>query len=564
MKTELRNQKNISIYILFAAAILIMFAGCDPPEDPMLNSVRAAHGDTDWHIDTAEEFLYGTDMAGNPMATYHCPDDWSRYHIHVGETNTNSYYHDSDVVASGLDTHVSDGIDKTMLFFYAGHGHPEHFHTLGNVASQDNMLLGNNAGDANNGLLRYYWQCSCEVFAHGPQDPADCTSTSSVFDYSCPGDWDGSADSEAMRNVYERWGDALDPELRMACGSSTSAWCWDSETNRIWKNYLDNSFDVADSFIWGLYRNANNVPLCMTRGGLNVALTPLVTDESFTNLPNEVGDGPYIHMQYLSHFEKNPPWLFFIEFEIPELIPLFELEPMPFPDPWKEYQFDMKDNFYVSTEHMLKRGPMMKVNPNSGAAYLLGPRHIELTKEHSEAEYLESALNFIEKQGWSEDDASKPSGSFMRLQSASQKEGDIRNALKNVIVEVKRKIPVKNGNVELQIPVLGDGGTMEIQMNNDGSVINASKVWRRIKNRDNPKMVNTKPYETAYKEAVEMLKEPDAYRLDRWTFGYKEAAGKVEQKELDVVYQFDFIPAFPERSEDFPPRAIEVSGISGR
>lgn len=90
-------------------------------------------------------------------------------------TNTDNYYYDSSVTAVADDTDAFDGIDKTMLFFYAGHGYPEGFSTLGSMASPYNMLLGNNEGEANNGLLRYYWQCSCKVFAHGPKNPADCS-----------------------------------------------------------------------------------------------------------------------------------------------------------------------------------------------------------------------------------------------------------------------------------------------------------------------------------------------------------------------------------------------------
>lgn len=34
-------------------------AGCCPVNPP-LNTAITAHGNTDWHIDTAEEFLFGT------------------------------------------------------------------------------------------------------------------------------------------------------------------------------------------------------------------------------------------------------------------------------------------------------------------------------------------------------------------------------------------------------------------------------------------------------------------------------------------------------------------------
>ena len=38
-------------------------------------------------------------------------------------------------VASGDDSDLANGIDRAMLFFYAGHGNPEIWNTLGNSAS---------------------------------------------------------------------------------------------------------------------------------------------------------------------------------------------------------------------------------------------------------------------------------------------------------------------------------------------------------------------------------------------------------------------------------------------
>jgi hypothetical protein len=211
--------------------------------------------------------------------------------------------------------------------------------------------------------------------------------------------------------------------------------------------------------------------------------------------------------------------------------------------------FNLSHTFFLHCPIPLVRTPIC-----------FGPRHAELTKELGEEEYVTRALEFIQKQGWSEKDATDPSGVFMRVQSVAKGEDNISNSLKNVIVEVKRKIPVTVENVKLQIPVLGDGGKMEIQMNNDGSVINASKIWRRITNFESPRRARTKPFDAAYKEALERLKNPTGYKLDRWTFGYKEAAGNVDQKELSVVYQFDFIPAVPELQLENPPHAVEISG----
>ena len=121
-----------------------MIACC--PKNPRLDSVKTAHGNTDWHIDTAEEFLAGQDMNGTNTAANHCPDTWVKTHMHVGLTNTNIYYYDRSVNAGGKDDDSTNGIDKPMLFFYAGHGEPTEFSTLGNDASLTNMRIGNCVG----------------------------------------------------------------------------------------------------------------------------------------------------------------------------------------------------------------------------------------------------------------------------------------------------------------------------------------------------------------------------------------------------------------------------------
>jgi len=168
----------LCILCVSVAFLISACCGNDPPQ----NYVITAHGNTDWHIDTVEEFLFGTDMSGSSTASNHCPDSWFRRHMHVGLTNTNQFYYDSDLITTGDDSDPTNGIDQAMLFFYAGHGNPTIWNTLGNNATQANMSL----GDC---LLRYYWECSCEVFAHGPMN---CTGSTHV--YTCPGNFDGSAD----------------------------------------------------------------------------------------------------------------------------------------------------------------------------------------------------------------------------------------------------------------------------------------------------------------------------------------------------------------------------------
>ena len=536
--------KRSVIFITCWFAVVILMVSCCP-KNPALYSVKTAHGNTDWHIDTAEEFLTGKDMNGNTKAANHCPDSWTKTHMHIGLTNTNVYYYDRDVTPTGEDIDSSNGIDKPMLFFYAGHGEPTDFSTLGNDAFLTNMRLGNCNG-SNDGTLRYYWQCSCGVFAHGPK-----TCAGTAYDYACPGDFDGSHDSDAMRNVFERWGSIIDPALRMACGSSTAAYCWDTETNKIWDNYNNKGFDIADSFIDGLHRYNWNTPLCITTGGLFVSSTPLF-DSTFTEAPNP--SGAYFHIQYLSNFATTAPSI--IKVIIPKMIPIYELIPPPLPDPLRKYKLLEKDDWMYSTDEVKGRGPAVKVNLNSGAVYLFGEQRFdEKAKPFEVINYIRLAERFIEDQGLTEKKISKPSGVRMVIQRATGegKLSDLQKFQKNVIITFKRQITLDGKT----IPFVGEGGMISVQLNNDGTLFNASKVWRQIKGIS--KTTKAKTYEQAYNEATAKIKEKEAYKLSDWTWGYEEAAGNVKQIELKAIYIFNFLPLDPKRYKDYPPMIVKIS-----
>jgi hypothetical protein len=108
------------------------------------------------------------------------------------------------------------------------------------------------------------------------------------------------------------------------------------------------------------------------------------------------------------------------------------------------------------------------------------------------------------------------------------------------------------------VNVLGEGGEISVQMNNDGSVMNASNVWRQISGVKEEAPVKT--YDEAYEEALEQLENPQAYELESWTWGYLEAAGNVEQTELRIVFRFSFVPIDPEALMEYPPQMIEIPG----
>ena len=556
-----------------------IFDDCDPPRNPVQDTAKAAPGNTDWHDDSARAFLDGKDMAGTTIANNHCP--WVGIsNVHNGLTHTHSYYYDEAL--GGDDRNSPNGIDTTMLFFYAGHGNPGAFSTLGTGGAQPNIRVGNYTKD-NPGILRYLWMCSCEVWAHGPELPADCSSTASTFNYSCPGDFDGSSDSESMRNVYERWEDSLGIDLRMACGSSTSAWCWQSETNRIWDNYNNKGFDVADSFIYGLYRNANNVPLCMTRGDLSLTSTPLYTDTVFTNQRNNAdGTAPYTHIQYLLQFDKDPNWMF-VPVDLVAM-PIYYVERMDLPRFLAETKFSEQGDFLASEdqvpEGVLDEGDRMvsrvRIHPNSGAVYMRG------TADHSDTElsredYIAKAQSHLKELGLEEENAFEPQGIFMMTQKKHQEMEKPENGLKNVIVRFQRNVPVGK---EL-VPVIGAGGNMEVQMNPDGSLLRLSKVWRQIVGASESMPLGD--LEQIQLEAWDLLQNPQTpedpeaewtpkefYENDRTVLAYKESAGNVEQSELVPFYQFLFVPREgtyfdgKERKqikEGYPPQFVEVQAI---
>jgi hypothetical protein len=470
--------------------------------------------------------------------------------MHVGMTDTNRFYHDRDLVTPGDDSDVVNGIDRTMLFFYAGHGSPTSWDTLGNHATQSNMELADwdFFDQENSGRLRYYWQCSCEVFAHGPRNCSGSTHA-----YACPSDFDGSADSFNMRNIYERWGPALSKNLRMACGSSTSAYCHESQMNRIWNNYNNLGMDVADSFIDGLQGTSWVVPLCITQGGWNVAATPLY-DTAFTNKANNAGTSVY-HIQYLSEFASNPELIPLPH--IPELLPIFELLPRPIPKRFQKLILKAPGPILRSETVTQDGRPLVRIDTRSGAIYLSGDRQLPTDAEPlMEKVYVEKAISFLKEQGLYKEENVGSRGSRFMVESrpAEKPDAEVTRRQKNVKVTLQRRVKVGDHRVD----VLGEGGRLLIQMNNDGSVINASIIWRDIKAEK--AMTPVKRKEEALKEALDKMDNPDAYELHDWRWGYKAQAGNVEQEEMRIVFQFEFMPTNLEELRRYPPQMIEIDG----
>jgi hypothetical protein len=124
---------------------------------------------------------------------------------------------------------------------------------------------------------------------------------------------------------------------------------------------------------------------------------------------------------------------------------------------------------------------------------------------------------------------------------------------KNVVITFTRQIML-DGKV---VPVVGGGGVISVQLNNNGLLYNASKVWRTVKGVK--RTTKSKPYEQAYREALAEIKGKEAYKLSDWTWGYEEEAGNVKQTESRAVYLFNFVPVDPKDFRKFPPRIVKVS-----
>lgn len=515
---------------------------CDPP----LNSAKAAHGNTDWHIDTANEFLFGKDMANNNTAANFAPVGWIKTHIQVGATNAAHFYDDKTKVATGDDTDATNGIDKPMLFFYAGHGNPTTWNALGTNVHQTDMLLANIIGG---GQLRYFWQCSCETFAHGPSvcSGGDC-------DYSQPENFDGSADSAAMRNVFERWGSVLGKDLRMACGVSTLAYCHEGNVNAIWDQFNNHGVSVAEAFINGL-GSASVKPLCITRGGHNIANTPLY-DDTFTNRRNSSGSS-HLHILYAGGTQTQHPTIIWKPDMIPHKLLRVRLVPPGDPVEFKKRLTRVRKVEQIRDLQLLGGRAIVRRNVESGGLNLraIGKAEAITTRDlRTESAQQQTAFDFVRKLGWTGEDVGVISSYPLLTASmpVGGKPSDITRSEKGSVVTINRRI--KNGDQTLD--VLGQGGRIDVTLGGDGKVEAASRTWRQA--QISTETVAIKPYEQALKEAQSQLKKADAYKLAAWRFGYQEAAANVEQQELAVIFQFDFVPKNREELLDFPPQQVEI------
>lgn len=566
------------------------------------------------------------------------------------------------------------GIDKGVFFFHAGHGGGSVKGPIGRNGYRlrwRDMQLGNCSIDGSaSGELRYFFACSCRPFAHGPG--VVTTDSNARVEYDRPSEFDPSYVANTSSpfsgklpdsaNIFERFrldnlgpvlpGDdppVLSRNMRMACGSSTTAHC---NVNNSPDSVVDHMralyyfYNVADS--WG-YANARydrgdfntrhviQTPLCIAIGNYNGddLRSPITEDQFFTEKANPYdealhvkswetvatrtgtdtdGDGdidvwdkwfydydvtphdsvggspikddqhytrrainPYVKVSHVmsnenlektsaslkEHINKLPVFLtvtstptWFVE----ESQILGDVESLKTQK--SQNEFNIHNDKLISKNLTNDGRPRVNIDTRTGAVTLAGDRKpVRVNDKNSilsVEKYADKVRNFIDKQGWSENDVGDISvvSGMLQVKPIDSK-ADASNLLKvqnDIAFFVGRRIPLG----KISPKVLGSDSQIVVQMNNDGSFKTASKKWRKITQRIEGYPV--KSYEAAYAEAVKKFKYPGLYELSTWDWGYKSITDDSGQDMMVIYYVFTFEPLSIVNACIDMPRVIEIQG----
>jgi hypothetical protein len=282
-------------------------------------------------------------------------------------------------------------------------------------------------------------------------------------------------------------------------------------------------------------------------GGPDIVNTPLY-DERFTNQPNTSGSTHY-HLLYAfgTGDAMKPAYIH----SIPKTLPKFKLVAA---------DIHPKLRTAVAPLAAFAGGKAnVRIEPLSGAVHLKALQHAVTAKRViSREDYFARAEDLIQELGWQDLNLGQPV--LIRLIAASipvdGKPSGMKAIQKGVVVTYKRQAEVEGKRID----VIGAGGVVRIEMSNSGSVLNASRIWRRVERTGDAIHIHIKSFEEARDEAHRKLSKPDAYKLDKWTWGYMEPSGNVKLDESKVVFQFAFVPKNHAELLNHPPRIIEISG----
>jgi hypothetical protein len=536
------------------------------------------------------QFLSGCDEAGHNCLPNAAPAAWQRVQLQRGEASTASFFCGKGRTQSGIpcaDRVAPNGIDSgPRLVFYAGHGVPTSWKAQQEDVELKRVLLGDQE-------LRYFWQCSCNVMAHGVRIDLGA----GLDDYYEPDSYfysAGGADDPRKRNVFARWAAAASPRLRLACGGSSGVCAESGEVaNRIWDDFNNRGFDVADSFLEGVFNARGGVPLCLAQGDEAPEKSTLF-DRAFVGDANSAEklatDKRYLYLSYPAAFGEFPlPVEGGQEPPKPGIYPVIHVADLAVDVP---PGFHADKGLLLSQDTVEGRGAKILIEKKSRATYVrgvildhvipLGSGSRKTWGDMSEF-YIKKAQEIIEKNGWTEALAASPQAARIVIERTrlDTRGADLQRFQKNVVVRIKRLIPVtlEPGKTEL-VPVIGAGGEMVVQLNNDGSLRNAAKIWRPITvpGADDKKRKVRDPLEALQALLGEAIKGPSSppgvvdsavpqgfeqiYDLRPehvpYVWGYKEESGNCRQRDMWLVYQFTFLPKPDYREKGYQPLTLDV------
>jgi hypothetical protein len=228
---------------------------------------------------------------------------------------------------------------------------------------------------------------------------------------------------------------------------------------------------------------------------------------------------------------------------------------MALPAAYGKLAFEQQPGMLVSEEMAGATGFSVRIRPASGALYMIGKMNFDpdvlILKE---GQYLDRAARFLQEWRLAEETA-KPEGVRMVLESVPliNRTYHVTRRQKSVFITYRRQMEWE-GKI---LPVFGDGGLIRLQMNNDGSIARASKVWREVTGVR--KIARVRPYDVAYAEAQQQLAAPALYKLDGWLWGYREFEATAEQKDLKIVYRFYFLPKDGDLALPAFPVQVEIA-----
>ena len=494
------------------------------------------------------------------------------------------------------------GIDQGVFFFHIAHGNNDVWGPNARDGEIDwrEQILGNCSSDgAKTGELRYYFLCSCRGLAHGPR----VQRSDGAWEYDRPSEYDplatvgGTADLPDPANVFERLDTVLSANMRMVCGFSTSGRCNvnDATDNVIyyWKqSYFDYLYNVADA--WGYANAGSNIrgylvdasgitvrriyqtPLCIARGNNNDEdfRSPITDDQVFTEKAN-----PYHHALHIKSWETDSGGITAHDLREPQMLstaPVFLTE-RGRPRWFDEESGVLRDEAFLKTSQLLDKfdicqdtftskqltrdgRPSVKVSTHTGNVILSGDRKPISNKDTPlpVEKYTRIAEDFLDKQGWKEQDMGKPRVIRGKLQvkplGKQEDDQQILAVQSDIALVYGRRIALGNRSAT----VFGSDNEIVIQMNNDGTIKSASKSWRSIKGKK--EYVPVKSYEVAYSEALRELENPGFYKLSSWDLGYKSTTSQQGEEVMAIHYFFSFDPITTIEACTGSPIGISIQG----